>query len=73
MDSIYIGSLLTIIATAGDSETAGLPGLEEGTRAVNQGILMVGEKLYLLETVAPGESSHVKNSRWHSRGWTFQE
>lgn len=70
MDLIYARAALTIIAAAGSSPSHGLPGIN-GTRRTPQQGLQVGD-MTLLSTL-PAATYTVELSKWHTRGWTFQE
>lgn len=70
MDLIYARAALTIIAAAGTNPNHGLPGVN-GTRRTPQQGLTVGN-MTLLSTL-PSPIHTIEGSRWHTRGWTFQE
>ena len=73
MGLIYSLAAFTIVAAAGDNANAGLPGVRAATRKTDQGILRVGDKVFL--TVIDGEDYYggVKDSTWMTRAWTMQE
>lgn len=70
MDLIYARAALTIIAAAGSKPSHGLPGVDGTVRTPQQG-LRVGN-MTLLSTL-PSPIHTIEQSRWHTRGWTFQE
>jgi hypothetical protein len=71
MDAIYRGADLTIIAAAGQDENYGLPGVGTTKRKKQQQIVEL-ESCTILST-GPDPSYETQQSRWASRGWTFQE
>ncbi|CZR52871.1 uncharacterized protein PAC_02748 [Phialocephala subalpina] len=73
MDLVYARALLTIIVAAGTNADGGLPGLKIGTRSALQGSVKIDDKYSLTQTVAQGNATHLQNSSWDGRGWTFQE
>ena len=71
MASVYLAALITIIAAAGSSASAGLPGVEPKSRKIEQGIARVSPELSLV--LARQSWSDIDSSTWNTRGWTFQE
>lgn len=71
MDLIYGCANFTIVAASGQGVTAGLPGVQIGSRLIKQDIaeVAVGVKLMVLPSLAKSFSSSV----YYTRGWTFQE
>lgn len=69
MGSIYRNSELTIIASAGDDPSFGLPGVSKQPRH-SMPEAEIG-RMYLREILHISHS--VNLSRWDSRGWTYQE
>jgi hypothetical protein len=69
MDMIYQGSVLTIIAAAGDENT-GLPGIGSTPRTI-QPVLSL-ENSTIISTM-PHPHHVIKRSTWMTRGWTLQE
>ncbi|KAE8445543.1 hypothetical protein EG329_013307 [Mollisiaceae sp. DMI_Dod_QoI] len=69
MDSIYMDSEVTIVAAAGVGPGYGLPGVSCPRRP--QPVAKIGQ----LQLVSPGSVARqvLKESRWSTRGWTFQE
>ncbi|KUJ10936.1 HET-domain-containing protein, partial [Mollisia scopiformis] len=69
MDTIYEDSEMTIVAAAGVGPTYGLPGVSRTRRP--QPVANIGQ----LQLVSPGSVARevLKESRWSTRGWTFQE
>ncbi|KAJ4354417.1 uncharacterized protein N0V89_006153 [Didymosphaeria variabile] len=70
MDIKYRGADLTIAAAAGHDENFGLPGVGNTTRK-KQAIVELNSCTIL--STGPDPASETENSRWRSRGWTFQE
>ncbi|KAM7210919.1 Heterokaryon incompatibility protein (HET) domain containing protein [Rhypophila decipiens] len=71
MDIIYANSTLTIIAAAGNGPDHGLPGINGTPRSIQQRKFVFGNRS-LISTL-PAGSYTVQKSKWHTRGWTFQE
>jgi len=69
MDLIYNLAQLTIIAAAGVDSEYGLPGVR--ARKVNQPQAKLG--YCRLVSVMEDPANLIKESRWFSRGWTYQE
>jgi hypothetical protein len=70
MGSIYRNSTLTLIAAAGEDPTYGLPGVSVVPRWEMTPI-RIGDF-----DLIPSRQNHIstmKESKWNSRGWTFQE
>ena len=84
MGQIYGGALLTIIAASSIDANSGLPGIRRGTRNYQRIIGPLGGGA-LLTCCTPELEDHetntsygtfphyLKNSRWDTRAWTFQE
>lgn len=69
MDQIYLNSTFTIIAAEGDGPHTGLPGVC-GTPRKPQRVIRVKQLTLIgIESV----SQYVQNSKWNTRGWTYQE
>src|SRR5436305_367957 len=71
MDLIYTSASLTIIAAAGNNSWAGLPGLREGSRIVQQLTRSVNG-MRMIEAL-PNFRSALRRSKWLTRAWTYQE
>ncbi|KAN0098802.1 Heterokaryon incompatibility protein (HET) domain containing protein [Hyaloscypha variabilis] len=77
MDLIYSRANLTIVAAFGNDASAGLPGLQSGTRMVDPFEARMtfnshGTSKQL--TVARSRPTRIiDDSKWNSRGWTYQE
>lgn len=69
MDRVYANSFVTIIAASGSGADEGLPGVSGPPRC--HGRVTIGETR-LFEMSNAG-SDHVKQSKWATRGWTYQE
>ncbi|MCJ1429244.1 hypothetical protein MMC29_007157 [Sticta canariensis] len=71
MASVYLAAVITIIAAAGDSASACLPGIQPKSRKIEQDIARVSPGLSL---VLPRHlRTDIDSSTWNTRGWTFQE
>ncbi|KAK4171391.1 heterokaryon incompatibility protein-domain-containing protein [Triangularia setosa] len=69
MDQIYSSATLTLVAVAGDSSNAGLPGVvRPRTRQVSETI--AGHTFF---TVPPTATTEINASNWSTRAWTLQE
>ena len=84
MGQIYTRSLVTIMAAASIDSNSGLPGVSTQARSAQR----ISEPLnggVLLRTCTPKDrresedagwseqKNYLKNSKWDTRGWTFQE
>lgn len=76
MDIIYGLATLTIVNGAGDSAFSGLPGTRPSTRSEIQEPFQVNG-VWAMKSLDPSgsglSSSFVSDSKWITRGWTFQE
>jgi hypothetical protein len=70
MDLIYANAVATIIAAAGDDPEYGLPGVNGTLRKHQPQIHVCG---HLLASTLPHPSRSVSDSKWTTRGWTYQE
>jgi hypothetical protein len=70
MDLIYANAVATIIAAAGDGPEYGLPGVNGTLRKHQPRIHVCGN---LLASTLPHPSRSVSDSKWATRGWTYQE
>ncbi|KAF2663805.1 HET-domain-containing protein [Microthyrium microscopicum] len=70
MDSIYEGSLLTIIAATGKDSPSGLAGVGSVPR-MRQPRVKLGN--FSLVSSLPNPVGAIQDSKWASRGWTYQE
>lgn len=71
MASVYLAAVITIIAAAGDSASAGLPGIQPNSRKIEQDIARVSPELSLV--LQRRLRTGIDSSTWNTRGWTFQE
>ncbi|KAI1378636.1 hypothetical protein F4677DRAFT_465767 [Hypoxylon crocopeplum] len=69
MDTIYQNATFTIVALADPIYSIGLPGVSSRPRPKYPLNNSVVEKKQLVSDIA----ALIENSRWNSRGWTFQE
>ena len=70
MDAIYQNSDVTIVAVGGQDGNYGLPGVGRRHRR-KQASGSVGKHFLISTMNSPG--SLVENSKWITRGWTYQE
>lgn len=70
MDRIYKGAEFTIVAMAGEDEEYGLPGIGITPRAPQLRAKLPG--IHVVCTM-PHPHFTIKNSKWATRGWTYQE
>ncbi|KAK1780284.1 heterokaryon incompatibility protein-domain-containing protein [Copromyces sp. CBS 386.78] len=71
MNNIYSRSALTIVAAAGNDAEYGLPGVSSRIRS-RQFIATCNEGHTKLTTIRFAQDE-ILDSKWSSRGWTFQE
>ncbi|KAI1361453.1 heterokaryon incompatibility protein-domain-containing protein [Xylaria arbuscula] len=69
MNLIYGGAELTIIAASGEDASAGLPGIRETPRQTRR-LVRSGDYTFWM---SKDMFMSFKNSRWNTRGWTYQE
>jgi hypothetical protein len=69
MDVIYQNAVVTIIAAAGQDPHHGLPGVGTTPRNTQPCVNIGSRTLVSVKYVTP----EVLNSKWNSRGWTYQE
>ncbi|KAI2602380.1 HET-domain-containing protein [Hypoxylon sp. NC1633] len=69
MDAVYANSELTIIAAAGRDQSYGLPGVSCRSRAATPVAEIRGSRVLWL----PNPQVSIRNSKWNTRGWTYQE
>lgn len=75
MDAIYGHSTLTIIDAAGGDAHTGLPGIRQESRTQLQKPFKA-KGVTLVQTLDPinvTRTGYLTESKWNSRGWTFQE
>jgi hypothetical protein len=75
MDAIFGNSELVIIDSAGTNPHCGLPGIRPFSRNQIQDPFEIGEVtlMQVLDPINVFGSGYVGESKWNSRGWTFQE
>ncbi|KAI1481065.1 HET-domain-containing protein [Daldinia eschscholtzii] len=69
MDAVYANSELTIIATAGQDENYGLPGVSRRPRVATPTVELNGVRLSWFRE----PRRLIRESKWNTRGWTYQE
>ncbi|KAF7540469.1 hypothetical protein G7054_g1300 [Neopestalotiopsis clavispora] len=72
MDLIYQNAELAIIAAAGNDERHGLPGVGGKDRASSRGSSVRYKNIDITSTLKDPQGV-IRDSRWYTRGWTFQE
>lgn len=71
MDLVYANADVTLVATAGQGSSAGLPGVcSERPRVLQPCANIDG---HVLTLIAPDPAIQTKSSAWMTRGWTYQE
>ncbi|CAG9994492.1 unnamed protein product [Clonostachys byssicola] len=70
MDLIYGGAQFTIIAVSGTGEAQGLPGFGSTKRSKQQIVKLPG---FTILSTGPDPTASIAESKWWTRGWTFQE
>ncbi|CAH0044918.1 unnamed protein product [Clonostachys solani] len=70
MDLIYGGAEVTIIAASGTGEDQGLPGIGATKRSKQQVVELPG---FTILSTGPDPTASIAESKWCTRGWTFQE
>ncbi|KAF8850755.1 heterokaryon incompatibility, partial [Acephala macrosclerotiorum] len=69
MGEIYQNSVITVVAAAGSDPHYGLPGIGATLRE-RQPCVKVGNRTLVY---CPYVRKEIRNSKWNSRGWTYQE
>ena len=72
MDAVYGNAILSINAAAGQDANAGLPGVHQSSRKVEQFVLEYrpGRRLIAAQPIM---TDIADNSYWNTRAWTYQE
>ncbi|KAE8368143.1 hypothetical protein BDV27DRAFT_122844, partial [Aspergillus caelatus] len=70
MSHIYECAAYTIVALAGEDSSYGLPGVTKA-RSWNFKCITIGNTN--ITTLPPGPDFCITQSKWYTRGWTFQE
>ncbi|GLA25218.1 hypothetical protein AnigIFM63326_001835 [Aspergillus niger] len=76
MDDIYDNATITIMASAGDSPDAGLPGISPRAGFPIESYSIPDEtngQVLALSLSLPSLCHEVRKGMWNTRGWTFQE
>lgn len=68
MDRIYLGASVTIINATGESSHFGLPGISQ-PRLPLRSVSINGLDIVMI----PNTKAEIGNSKWCTRGWTYQE
>lgn len=71
MGQIYSKASVTIVAAAGKDANSGLPGCGKGPSRKPQHEVVMDDLGALL--AHPNTQSAVRNTKWATRGWTYQE
>lgn len=72
MDKIFGGAALTIAAANGIADSDGLPGVRRGSRSPEP-LQSVHVRGLHFQSLWPDFDTLMQSSKWHSRGWTYQE
>ncbi|RAQ50438.1 hypothetical protein AFGD_002710 [Aspergillus flavus] len=70
MSRIYECAAYTVVALAGEDSSHGLPGVSKA-RSWSYKCIRIGN--FSITALAPSLRFCMKNSKWYTRGWTFQE
>jgi ankyrin repeat protein len=70
MNILYRNSELTIIAAAGSNSSFGLPGVSHRPRKAQACSRIKG---HILTSIPTDPTNDIIDSKWHTRGWTYQE
>ncbi|KAB8271691.1 heterokaryon incompatibility protein-domain-containing protein [Aspergillus minisclerotigenes] len=70
MSRIYECAAYTVVALAGEDSSHGLPGVTKA-RSWSYKCIRIGN--YGITALAPSLQFCMENSKWYTRGWTFQE
>lgn len=70
MSRIYECAAYTVVALAGDDSSHGLPGVTKA-RSWSYKCIRIGN--FGITALAPSLQFCMENSKWYTRGWTFQE
>lgn len=71
MDAIYRSADVTIVDASGNDPHHGLPGVRPNSRSPHQPSLQLGKYELLSGMTRP--RSDIHQSKWNTRGWTYQE
>lgn len=71
MDLVYANADVTLVATAGQASSSGLPGVSTRNPRVPQHCVRI--KGHALTLIPPDPAFQIRNSTWMTRGWTYQE
>ncbi|GIJ87080.1 siderophore [Aspergillus pseudoviridinutans] len=75
MDIIYGQAIVTIINAGADKVSTGIPGLGQGPQRTAQDVFTINNSTVAVSLDQPYHSaeSYLKNTKWNTRGWTYQE
>ncbi|KAL6364703.1 hypothetical protein LRP88_00674 [Fusarium phalaenopsidis] len=71
MDLVYANAEVTLVATAGQASSSGLPGVSSRCPRVPQPSVRI--KGHVITLIPPDPALQIKSSTWMTRGWTCQE
>ena len=71
MDSIFSGAKLLVVAATGSDANTGLPGIGSTPRRISQRVEKITGTQFI--SAQPSVQQAIEQSKWNSRGWTFQE
>ncbi|KAF5622090.1 ankyrin repeat-containing protein [Fusarium tjaetaba] len=71
MDSVYANAEVTLVATAAQASSSGLPGVSDRLPRVPQHSVRI--KGHVLTVIPPEPNRQIESSAWMTRGWTYQE
>ncbi|KAJ5510453.1 Heterokaryon incompatibility [Penicillium expansum] len=75
MDIIYGQSTFAIINAAADKVSSGIPGIDAASPRLTQDVFEVNGTWLTVSLDPPHRpfEGYLQNSRWYTRGWTYQE
>ncbi|KAI8667568.1 HET domain-containing protein [Fusarium sp. Ph1] len=71
MDLVYANAEVTLVATAGQASSSGLPGVSSRCPRVPKPSVRI--KGHVITLIPPDPALQIKSSTWMTRGWTCQE
>lgn len=71
MDLVYANADVTLVATAEQASSSGLPGVSTRHPRIPQHSVRI--KVHALTLIPPDPALQIKESTWMTRGWTYQE
>ncbi|KAJ0421479.1 heterokaryon incompatibility protein-domain-containing protein [Aspergillus carlsbadensis] len=75
MDIIYGQAVVTIVNAAAEKVSTGIPGLDHGPQRTAQDVFTLNGSTVAVSLDQPyyRTEAYLKNTKWNTRGWTYQE